>query len=251
MRHLPIIVRVVQITLQKLLCLAVAGAGALLFFMSASEIFRYASAYLPHFDNIVLQTALRYVVGAAIVVLALFATLPAWKRRRSNTISFPGAHGPIVIQLDSVEASLNRTLRGRPEVRKINVRVQPVNDNRQVRITAGVQCYTTQAGIRETSDRIGEIIKRTAVNLLGVEEVTTVELKINGIFAGGAASDTITVTNAAPAAAAATAPLPRTSTAFDASDPIRYVESDDTGATSGPGSILQFDDDEDDPRKNA
>ncbi len=175
-----------QITLQKLISLAVIAVGVALFWLPLGEVYQRVLIYVPHFSNDYLQMAIRYGAGGVIVIAGLLALLPVFRgRRHLNVISFPGAHGPVMIQLDSVEASLNRTLRNRPEVKKISMRVEPVNDNRQVRIQANVHCYTTSAGIRETTARISEAIRRTAVNLLGVEEVTTVELKVMGIFADG------------------------------------------------------------------
>lgn len=124
------------------------------------------------------------VAGIVVVIFGLVGFLPLQRQKVSrNIISYPGAHGSVTIQLDSVESTLSRVLSKLPEVRKINVRVTATEDNHSARVSADVLVYkgANSASAREITNRIGTYLHDAAVNILGAEEVTSVNLNIRGI----------------------------------------------------------------------
>ena len=132
--------------------------------------------------------------GLALFLLGLLGFLPLTRgERKKNVISFPGTHGEVTIELESVEATLSRFVSKMPVVKKISVRVTPSEDKRRAEVTANVWMYkgADPASAREIANRISDHLADTAVNILGVEDVTTVNLNVRGII--------VNLTPAAPA----------------------------------------------------
>ena len=112
--------RIVQTSILKLLSLIVlVGSAALVAMWLNEAVYQYVRDYgKPAFHTY-------YGVGAAgvLFLLAVFGALPLFKERRpKSTISFPGIHGNVTIELDSVEANLGRVVSKMPEVKKIKVK---------------------------------------------------------------------------------------------------------------------------------
>jgi len=179
------------------------------------------------------------VFGAAAAVAGLLALLPLKRPRRNNTITFPGSHGNVTLQLDSVEATLSRVVGKLPEVKKINVRVTPSEDNRRAQVTADVWMYKTSgpAGARELANRISDYLADTAVNILGVEDVTNVNLNVRGVIVDPSKTTPETVPHFAPAVTAVAAPVAAVAAAeaaeaTEAPTPSGEVEAE-PGANAG------------------
>mgnify|MGYP000950549119 CR=1 FL=1 len=123
--------------------------------------------------------------AAALIVLAFVGIMPLKKKKRPrNTISFPGIRGDVSIELDSVEANLGRVIGKMPEVKKIKVKVAPSEDNRRAVVSADVLMYKGASGVsaHEIANRIAEFLNDAAVNILGVDEVTKVNLNVRDII---------------------------------------------------------------------
>lgn len=188
-----------QAVIQRLVCLAVAVSGVLLIWawyatpdvdppdlLSQVELHDWRYVVIRLIDTPKgLKASLAFLGGGALLMsVGLLGLLP-FRRFRvgSKVISFQGAYGSVVIQLDSVEATLNRVVGKMPEVKKITVNLLPAEDNRRVRIMADVLLYKDlKAGARETANRVSQYIADTAINILGVEEVTAVDLNVRGII---------------------------------------------------------------------
>lgn len=128
-------------------------------------------------------------VGGALAIMGLIALYPANVRRKHKTISFPGIHGDVVIELDSVEATLNRVIGRKPEVKRIKVTVDPSEDNRKARVTADVVLYKgVGTSAREAANRVSNYVSDAAVHILGVEDVTEINLNVRGILLDAEAS---------------------------------------------------------------
>jgi len=174
--------RIVQRVILKLLGLLVLIGSAVLVAMWLNEgVYRYMLDY----GRAVFHT--HYCVGAAVILflLALLGLLPLSRERRpKSTICFPGIHGNVTIELDSVEANLSRVVSKMPEVKKIKVKVSPSEDNHRAVVSADVLMYkgTGSASARDTANRIGDFLMDAAVNILGVEEVTKVDLNVRDII---------------------------------------------------------------------
>ncbi len=168
--------KVVHLILLKLLSLAALAGGVLVAVTPVSVL--YDSSAMRALDS----TWIRIAIGLGVAVIGLLGLIPCRRRNKRKTISFPGTQGDVIIQLDSVEATLNRVIGRLPEVKKVAVRAVPSEDGRSVQITAEVLLYKrTGAGARETANRVSEAIAEAAENLLGVEEVTSVDLNVRGI----------------------------------------------------------------------
>lgn len=170
--------RVAQLIIQKLLDAAVLAAGV---YIVAQEMGYWADREALSVPENRLGA---YVVGILLILVGLIAVLPPLRfRRKPATISFPGEHGDVLIHLDSVQANLNKVVGKRPEVKRSHVKVIPVADKRRVRLEADVLLNKTpDAGARELAEKLRKFIATTAANMLGIDEVATVDLNVRGII---------------------------------------------------------------------
>lgn len=176
--------RIFQIVVRKLLAVAVLAGGGALLVVRFSELYGAALEYLPA------SRLLRIGGGCVLVIMALLALVPLKRPKRSkNTISFDGPHGSVTIQLDSVESTLARVVSKMPEVKKISVRLEPSEDSHKARVCAYVWMYkgAESAGAREIASRISNYLADMSINILGVEELTSVDLVVLGITVDAAA----------------------------------------------------------------
>ncbi|GMU94008.1 MAG: hypothetical protein AMXMBFR4_30660 [Candidatus Hydrogenedentota bacterium] len=235
-------------------------AGAALVVYPISELYQVAIAQVPR------NWLLRVAIGFSAAAVGVFTVLPfGWIGRRGKKIAFPGAHGTVVIQLGSFEASLRKTISKLPVVKKINVTVAPTDNDRKVGIHARVTLVKPiETGARETADRLREYIDKAARRILGADEVTTVDVEVVNIIvdstqtaesleavfaereaalaaapvAAAAASTAIEDTEAVPVTQAAFAPEPEPETMKDeSSELLTYDEAQrlhsDTEAEQG------------------
>lgn len=196
--------RILQIIVAKLLSLGILALGV------AAVVAWFDRDYLHMAKSVFLAEVWvpwGAAFGAAAAVAGLLALLPLKRPRRNNTITFPGSHGNVTLQLDSVEATLSRVVGKLPEVKKINVRVTPSEDNRRAQVTADVWMYKTSgpAGARELANRISDYLADTAVNILGVEDITNINLNVRGVIVDPSKTTPETVPHVAYGAAAAPA----------------------------------------------
>jgi len=110
------------------------------------------------------------------------------KRSPAKSISYPGTHGDVIIQLDSVEANLNRVLGKLREVKWISVTVHPDEERGKARVSAEVKLVKgPDESAAQTANRVSDRLADIAANLLGVDEVTHVDMIVKGISLGAAA----------------------------------------------------------------
>lgn len=104
------------------------------------------------------------------------------KWRKPKKISYTGPHGEVQIQLDTVEQSLNHVLARMPEVKRIDVKVDPQDGGRRALIRAEVVLYQRPGqNARALASLVTDYIAETASKLLGLEDLATIELKVTGI----------------------------------------------------------------------
>lgn len=129
------------------------------------------------------QTLLLGGAGGLLMLLAILTLLPMRYRTGAvKLIAYPGAHGDVVIELDSVEANLNRVIGKMPEVKWIDVQVAPDEDRGKARVAADVRLIKPpRESARDTANRVTDRLAEVAANLLGVDEVTCVDLRVKGI----------------------------------------------------------------------
>ncbi|MBI4555947.1 MAG: hypothetical protein HY706_00055 [Candidatus Hydrogenedentes bacterium] len=173
--------RILQILIQKLTCVAVALGGLLLLGARTAPIKTHLTGAL---SKVIEPPNWKYgiviiLMGLILFVAGVFGLLPrAGRRKGGRTIRFPSARGDVVIYLDSVEATLNRVVGKLPEVNRIAARIFPVEDGTKVRITADVALLVPSgAGMREVTARVKDAIADTASGL-GMDDVTAVDLNV-------------------------------------------------------------------------
>lgn len=135
-------------------------------------------AALPDIHGINLLTWSAY--GGAIL-LGFYGFIPRIPSR-GKSIVFPGQYGPISIALKPVENSLHRVLRRMPEIAKFQAKVAPAENGKKVRIDAAVVLQTQPAArARKTVELVHEYIAQTAARMLGLEDISTITLKVEHI----------------------------------------------------------------------
>ncbi len=215
-------------------------------------------------------------VGIVIAALGLFTVLPFdMFRRKGRSISFAGPTGTVSIQIDSFETSLRKTIAKLPMVKRVHVQVTPKDNDRKVGVKADVSLKKpAETSTRETAERLREFIDKVSRQILGADEVISVDVNVedvlidpsqtaeslNSIFSRAEESVVPvqrTVTPSAVAspvvtAAAATAPI---AGAPMVSEPLREIESeadtvrnadleadiDDSKSTSPTSELLTYD----------
>ncbi len=129
-----------------------------------------------------------YLTAVAILLLSLYALLPRMPRKR-QTLVFPGDHGDIVLQLDTVRATLSKILRNMEEVRSIKLDVAPNGDGTQAVISADVVLNRVPGlSTREATRRVSHYIRHAAGNVLGLEDLATIRLNVVGVKVNAKAS---------------------------------------------------------------
>ena len=117
------------------------------------------------------------------IVFGIYGFAPrSTKLRKPKKISYTGPHGEVQIQLDTVEQSLNHVLMRMPEIKRINVKVDPQDGGRRALIRAEVVLYQRPGqNARALASLVTDYIAETASKLLGIEDLATIELKVTGI----------------------------------------------------------------------
>ena len=172
--------RTTQIVITKLLCILVFLLGI------AIAVMWWRHSALSGFLHFFLTDVWRVcglAIGVAIAFISLPALFPLRKPGRKKTISFAGSQGQVAIELDSIEATLGRVVGKMPEVKRIAVTVVPSEDSRRAQVTADVVIKkgSEPVGARVIANRISDYLAQTAVDILGVEDVTTVDLNVRSI----------------------------------------------------------------------
>jgi hypothetical protein len=127
--------------------------------------------------------ALWFGGSVAAIVLGIYGFFPQFaKYRRKKKIAYEGPHGEVQIQLDSVEQSLNHVLARMPEIKRINLRVDPLDGGRRALIRADV-VLNQQPGqnARAIAALVSDYIAETSTKLLGLEELAKIDLNVVGI----------------------------------------------------------------------
>ncbi|HOF39173.1 MAG TPA: hypothetical protein PLD73_03800 [Candidatus Hydrogenedentes bacterium] len=166
--------RMIQAILWRLLCVGLLLAGATAFYLDLSTAYALLTSRLP--DN----TALRWALGVALIIAGLIGLIPWPKRARdSRKIAFKGAHGNVSIQLDSVEQTLNRAARKISEAKRINARITPSDNARNVHIQADVTLRKpANVSARDVEARVSAFIVDQTKRILGEETAVTADLNI-------------------------------------------------------------------------
>lgn len=171
--------RLFQIVVRKIVGAALLILGCMLLKWHSSELLLAVGSIVP--EN--LLSAVRWGAGVCLVTGGLLVIIPLVKTGKARVIKFDGPHGDVTIQLDSVEAAINRAVAQMPEVYKATAKVDSDVNEKEVSVAADVQIYrASNRGARETPSLIQEHIRDVAIGLLGMEEVSTITVNITKIL---------------------------------------------------------------------
>jgi hypothetical protein len=163
-----------------LVFLAAIAAGVVLWIYELNELYDLAIKNIP--DNAWLRPTVS-VAAVAIGVCGLLFPFLFRQRRKSRTIEFQSKHGYIVIELDSVQKSLQKAMAKLPEVKDISLQVHPSDNDRKVRIVAdAVVIKPPGAGIRETASDLEDKLAESAKRMLGVDDIASLDLNISRVL---------------------------------------------------------------------
>lgn len=111
------------------------------------------------------------IIGSPMVlrVLRLLRVLP---RKKKRAISFTGMHGPVSIQLDHVESTLERVAMKLPEVRRATIKLEPTDSPGRASVTATVELLkNADDDARMVTARVQHYIKVHTKKILGLNDV--------------------------------------------------------------------------------
>lgn len=176
---------ILKAIITKLVCLGVLLGGVLLLLTqlgltSVAEVLDRASIALQVDLS---RQLVELGLAAVMIVLGGFALLPGRRVRvPKRHISFEGQRGEVVIQLDPVQAQLTRVLLNMPEIRRVDVRVEPDATGRNAVIFADA-VLESQPGVcaRETVQTVTEYIADAARGLMGLEDLSHIHVNVTGI----------------------------------------------------------------------
>jgi len=162
------------------------------------------------------------LIGCAAAALGLVTLLPFGAfARKGRSISFAGPTGTVTIQIDPFAVSLRKTIAKLPMVKRVSVCVTPKDNGRKVGIEAAVTLKKpAESSTRETAERLREFIDKVSRQILGADEIMTVDVRVedvlvdptqtaeslNGIFAAAEKNVAPAARTVALAGAAAAAP---------------------------------------------
>ncbi|MBE0556043.1 MAG: hypothetical protein IH628_02320, partial [Proteobacteria bacterium] len=103
------------------------------------------------------------------------------KRDKRRTVAYSLEHGDVVVALDPAQATLNEVIRALPEVKRIYIKITAAEDRRKVKIDSEA-VLNTQIGTTalESRDLINQCILDTATDMLGLEVLGPINLKVKG-----------------------------------------------------------------------
>ena len=138
---------------------------------------------LDFFREVLTVQGLWFTASIVAIVFGIYGFAPrSTKWRKPKKISYEGPHGEVQIQLDTVEHSLNQVLARMPEIKRINVKVEPHDGGRRALIRAEVILLQRPGqNARALASLVTDYIAETASKLLGLEDLATIELKVTGI----------------------------------------------------------------------
>jgi len=177
--------------LNSLLLLAV-GAIAVITSFEMEEIDEVEATAIGAIEERASLTLAQMGVGAVLFVVGFYGFIPkgpggakvkgAPKHKRKNktrTITVAGESGDLVIQLDAVERTLNGLVAKMPEVKKAAVYIDAEKDGRSASITVDLlPNYSSNLRMRETAKLVTDCIRETAVRILGIEDIASINVNL-------------------------------------------------------------------------
>jgi hypothetical protein len=235
--------RLLQAILWRAMCVALLALGLAAFYVDLTTFHEFLVARIPD------STTLRWGAGAALMVLGLIGLIPWPKRTRERRkIAFKGAHGNVSIQLDSVEQTLNRAARKITEAKRINARITPSDNARNVHIQADVTLRKpANVSARDVEAKVSEFIVDQTRRILGEETAVTADLNIVDIIIEDSTESASETPSAPENEESAPSNHPQTSPTGTAMEDLEDEEKALLAEPSAPGAPLPDSEEEDEP----
>jgi hypothetical protein len=183
--------RILQKIILKLMALGLLAVGILLLIFDLSGLYDQTVAFVP--DN----TILRYVLGAILIVLSIFALLP-WLGRRPRSLTL--SDGETTLRVKAIEKSIREQVNKLPEVKKASVEIRPAKDLRRARVESEVVLVKAPgASLVAITTALKAYMQRSAENYMGAEVVENVGLDIKDIKVDDKATSALVPEGDAPA----------------------------------------------------
>ena len=184
-----------KLATMKLICLLVflGGAYMLGLFFNISYVQQaqdYVLQYWPTQEDGALNLRMPgAIAGAVLLLIGLYGLLPKLPSRKNAIITFKGAKGNITLQLKPIRKVLLKMMRRMPEVYSIDLNLRPDGDGHRACIEADVILKNCAAlGVRQCAKIVAECIDMTARELLGLEDLSTVRVNVEGVHVDATAT---------------------------------------------------------------
>lgn len=115
----------------------------------------------------------RHVFGGVISLVGLILMwLVVVPKRRARSVSFIGTHGEVTIELEPVEATLERVAMKLPEVKNISINLRPLEGNGRIKVE-GVAILEKSADddARMITARVQNFLQIHTRKIVGLQEV--------------------------------------------------------------------------------
>ena len=148
--------------------------GMFLLFLPFDEVYGFVHHYyLLFLEQFPEGAPVREIIAGGIAIVGLIIVLPMLlRRKKKRAISFTGMHGPVSIQLDHVESTLERVAMKLPEVRRATIRLEPTDSPGRASVTATVELLkNADDDARMITARVQHYIKVHTKKILGLNDV--------------------------------------------------------------------------------
>lgn len=152
--------------------------GVLVVMYEGDELIAHADTIYAEFMEVATPIPIegveyRHVFGGVIVLVGLILMwLVVVPKRRARSVSFIGTHGEVTIELEPVEATLERVAMKLPEVKNISISLRPLEGNGRIKVE-GVAILEKSADddARMITARVQNFLQIHTRKIVGLQEV--------------------------------------------------------------------------------
>lgn len=161
-----------------IIAVLIIAVGVLLVVYEKQEIINYADGLYQQFleeapEIPVDYITYRQVIGGGIALIGLIlAWLVIVPKRRPRSVTFTGTHGEVTIELEPVEATLERIAMKLPEVKNISIQLKPLEGNGRIQVNAiAILSKNADDDARMVTARIHNFLQIHTRKIVGLQEV--------------------------------------------------------------------------------
>ena len=161
-------------TFKVLLAVAMLTFGILLIPFRLDELYGFIDGYYEQFlEFFPADAPVREIVAAVIAAVGLIIILSMlFNRKKVRSISFTGMHGPVTIELEHVESTLERVATKLPEVRRATIKLEPTDSPGRACVVANVELLkNADDDARMVTARVQHYVQVHTKKILGLNDV--------------------------------------------------------------------------------